>query len=130
MPLTREQSIELGHAIEERRRALLEEIRNDIGRSRQDHVGEVGGPVRDPGDDSVAELIASLDRAELSRDVSELRAVEAARGRLTQGTYGECSECGRDIDYARLRANPSAVRCIECQRRHEKTFGVPGGSTL
>ncbi len=130
MPLTHEQSIELGYAIEERRRALLEEIRDDLARSRQEQVEDVGGPARDAGDESVAELIASLDQADLSRDVGELRAIEAARGRLKEGTYGECVQCGRDIDYARLRANPSAVRCIDCQRQHEKTFGTSGGSTL
>ena len=31
--------------------------------------------------------------------------------------------------YARLRANPSALRCIICQTRYEKTFvGTPGSS--
>ena len=128
MPLTREQSIELGYAIEERRRALLTEIRDDLARSRED--GEAGEPAGDSGDESVADLIATLDHADLSRDVGELRAIEAARGRLKEGHYGECMQCGRDIDYARLRANPAAVRCIECQRQHEKTFGTPGSSTL
>lgn len=130
MPLTREQSIELGFAIEERRRALLEEIRDDFARSREDGAADAGEPAGDPGDESVADLIATLDHADLSRDVGELRAIEAARGRLKEGSYGECMQCGRDIDYARLRANPAAVRCIDCQRLHEKTFGTPGSSTL
>ena len=130
MPLTREQSIELGFTIEERRRALLAEIRDDLARSREDGAADAGEPAGDAGDESVADLIATLDHADLSRDVGELRAIEAARGRLKEGHYGECMQCGRDIDYARLRANPSAVRCIDCQRLHEKTFGTPGGSTL
>ena len=130
MPLTHEQFIELGFAIEERRRALLAEIRDDLARSREGGAADEGEPTGDPGDESVADLIATLDHADLSRDVGELRAIEAARGRLKEGRYGECMQCGRDIDYARLRANPSAVRCIECQRLHEKTFGTPGSSTL
>ena len=38
--------------------------------------------------------------------------------------------CGRDIDYNRLRANPAALRCIDCQRQYEKTHAVPAGPRL
>ena len=130
MALTREQSIELGFTIEERRRALLDEIREDIARAKREQFGEVAGPSHDAGDQSVADLIADLSQAEISRDVGELRAIEAAAGRMKEGSYGECVQCSRDIDYARLRANPAAIRCIECQRHFEKTHGTPVGSKL
>ena len=31
----------------------------------------------------------------------------------------DCIDCGLPIPYARLRANPFAVRCIRCQQQHE-----------
>jgi RNA polymerase-binding transcription factor DksA len=130
MPLTREQSIELGFVIEERRHALVNEIRDDVARVRRDRFGDLAGPAHDAGDESVADLIADLDQADLDRDVDELRAIEAARGRLAEGSYGVCVNCGADIEYPRLRANPAAIRCIDCQRAFEKTHGVPGGSKL
>jgi RNA polymerase-binding transcription factor DksA len=123
MALNREKSIELGAAIEQRRRALLTEIREDVARARRDQFGELAGPAPDAGDESVADLIADLDQADLARDLDELRAIEAARGRLAEGHYGECVSCGADIDYERLRANPAAIRCIDCQRAHEKEHG-------
>jgi len=92
MALTREQSIELGYVIEERRSALLDEPE--------------------------------------ARELGELRALEAARQRFSEGNYGVCLDCGGDIDYRRLRAYPAAIRCIDCQRRHEKTHSSPGGSSL
>ena len=120
MPLTQEQGIELGTVLEERRRALLDELREDAERARRDRYGELAGPAPDTGDESVASLIADLDQAELSRDLAELREVEAARHRIEDGSYGTCVECGGEIDYRRLRAYPSALRCIECQRRFER----------
>ena len=50
----------------------------------------------DPGDASVAALIADLDQADLGRDLSELRELELARARLADGSYGICIDCGRE----------------------------------
>ncbi|MGE5639890.1 MAG: TraR/DksA family transcriptional regulator [Clostridia bacterium] len=130
MPLTREQSDELGAAIEARRQALEADIREDRARARRDQFGEVAGATPDPGDESVASLIQDLDQADLGRDLDELRAIEAARERVRNGTYGVCIDCGLDIDYQRLRANPSALRCIHCQSAHEKENGRPASPTL
>ena len=130
MALTREQSIELGAVIDQRRRALLDEIREDMTRVRREQFGELAGPTPDPGDASVAGLIADLEQADLGRELDELRAVDAAHQRYVEGKYGLCVECGTDIEYDRLRANPSAIRCIHCQRRHEKEHGTRGAPTL
>jgi len=40
------------------------------------------------------------------------------------------STAAGDIDYNRLRANPAALRCIDCQRQYEKTHAVPAGPRL
>jgi RNA polymerase-binding transcription factor DksA len=120
MSLTREQGIELKAVLDDRRHALLGELREDTERARREGYGEVAGPVPDPGDASVADLIADLGQAGISRDLAELREVEAARERMVEGSYGSCIECGAEIDYRRLRAYPSALRCIDCQRRVER----------
>ena len=130
MALTQEQAKELRGAIEQRRSALLAELRKDVSRSREQQYGELAGPAPDPGDASVADLIADLDHAEVERDVGELRQLDAARSRIEEGSYGECSQCGRDIQFERLRANPSALRCIDCQTLYEKTYAQPTGSSL
>jgi RNA polymerase-binding transcription factor DksA len=130
MALSQEQTQELHTAIEQRRAALISELREDVERVRNDRFEELAGAARDAGDESVATLIADLDHADLGRDLSELRGLEAARARLTDGSYGTCDDCGGEIGFERLRVNPAAVRCVECQRVHEKTHALPGGSSL
>jgi RNA polymerase-binding transcription factor len=130
MPLTELETRELRAEIERRRATLIAEVRADAERVRNDRFEGLAGAAPDPGDESVATLIADLGHANMSRDLSELRALEAARARLAQGTYGVCAVCGGDIVSDRLRANPTAVRCVDCQRLHEKTFAGPSASSL
>jgi len=130
MALTQQQTQKLHTTIEQRHQALLSELREDVERVRRDRHEELAGTATDAGDESVATLIADLDHAEIGRDLSELRELEAARTRLADGRYGVCDDCGGDIGYERLKANPAAVRCIACQTRHEKTYGTTNGSSL
>ncbi|HEX2332086.1 MAG TPA: TraR/DksA family transcriptional regulator [Burkholderiales bacterium] len=130
MALTEQETRELRDGIERRRAALMSELRDDAERLRSDRFEDLAGTAPDPGDESVATLIADLGHADMGRDLSELRALEAARARLADGSYGICAECGGDIGVARLRATPAAVRCVDCQRVHEKTFAGPSTSSL
>lgn len=50
-----------------------------------------------------------------ARLVAELRETEDALDRLVAGTYGRCATCGEPIDRARLRALPTARRCMACE---------------
>ena len=130
MALTTQQTRELENMIASRRQALVAELRDDARKARAERYGEVAGEVPDTGDESVAALIADLDQAEMGRDIDELRGLEAAHGRIESGDYGACVDCGLDIGFERLRATPTAIRCIDCQTRHEKTFAGPGNPTL
>jgi DnaK suppressor protein len=127
MALTTQQARELEKLIASRRQALVAELRDDARKARAERYGEVAGEVPDTGDESVAALIADLDQADLSRDLNELRGLDAAHERIESGEYGVCVDCGRDIGFERLRAFATAIRCIDCQTRHEKTFAAPGG---
>ena len=113
---------QLRRAIERRRESLVDELGRDVVRARDEQFGQLAGSAPDIGEVSVATLLADLDQAELSRDVVELRELEAARQRLADGTYGICADCGASIGFERLQAEPAAVRCVECQQRHEKTY--------
>ena len=130
MALTQQQTQKLHTVIEQRRESLLAELREDVERTRKDRHDDLAGAAGDAGDESVATLIADLDHADLGRDLNELRDLEAARTRLADGSYGTCADCGGEIGYDRLKANPAAVRCIACQTRHEKTYGGVSGSSL
>lgn len=44
----------------------------------------------------------------------EILQARAALKRIENGTYGICSSCGNPIDADRLKALPTALRCIKC----------------
>jgi RNA polymerase-binding transcription factor len=55
------------------------------------------------------------DLALRDRAIQHLALVDAALGRLDDGTFGQCIRCGREIPAARLEALPWAAHCIDCQ---------------
>lgn len=128
--LSRKDLDELEKAIARRREALETEVHGDAARSREDVFSTLAGPVADKGDEAQADLISDLDSAELSRDLEELRELDAAQTRLRSGKFGVCEDCGQDIALERLRAQPAARRCFDCQRVHEKIFAHPGEPKL
>lgn len=122
MPVNRRDLIQLASMIEERSAALREEIRREVGRGRDEPYAAVAGATHDSGDEALADLVADLGNAEVTRDLGELRELEAARRRIADGSYGPCADCGADIPLERLRVQPGAARCAQCQTRHEKTY--------
>jgi DnaK suppressor protein len=45
----------------------------------------------------------------------ELAKVEHALDKVAKGTYGQCDNCGKQIDPARLEALPQASLCMDCK---------------
>ena len=45
--------------------------------------------------------------------------IDEALGRIDDGSYGKCEECGQDIGIERLKARPVTTLCIECKSLQE-----------
>jgi RNA polymerase-binding transcription factor DksA len=58
-----------------------------------------------------AEQVENMSLAATLRD--QLSDVEAALGRLDDGTYGTCEVCGKAVSAARLEAMPATRFCID-----------------
>ena len=58
------------------------------------------------------EVLESLGKVELS----ELKRIDAALGRLSNGIYGECQKCGDPVSDARLELLPDTPFCKRCAR--------------
>lgn len=69
--------------------------------------------------DGERDLAMAIDQ----RETEELKAIDEALKRIANGSYGECTDCGVDIPAARLHASPTALRCLNCQERAERTSG-------
>jgi DnaK suppressor protein len=75
--------------------------------------------------------LANPDRADMAYDYAyrsrrlslleqledQLAEVNKALKRIDEGTYGICTNCGKNILPERLEALPSAELCIDCQRQ-------------
>lgn len=107
--------------------ALREELARAIARSRAGLETPADAPADRTGQHNAeggTELFlrewALTSQRALER---ELRAVEDAIARAERGLYGVCVECGRPIEPERLAIRPSAIRRVDCERRH-RTAGA------
>lgn len=62
---------------------------------------------------------ANLAATTLNASFERRRQVQAALGRIRDGRYGECEECGGSIGLKRLEAAPWAELCLSCQEALE-----------
>jgi DnaK suppressor protein len=76
---------------------------------------EMGGPVEDAARTEIQGILARLD----DREQAEFDAIDAALERLRTGTFGLCETCQGEIPIERLRAVPTARRCLTCQGAQE-----------
>jgi RNA polymerase-binding transcription factor DksA len=113
-----------GATLERRRAELEQDIRGKLAAAREVAGSAAIDQIIEGGDYANADLIATVDIAEVQRDIVELRELNAARARLEAGAYGVCADCGVDIAPARLEAYPTAIRCTECQARAESRKGT------
>ena len=113
---------ELHAALEKREAELRRMIAEEHERATVDLMSDLEGVEGDEIDQAFAKTRAGVETELADRHLRELGGIEAARGRISGGTFGICPDCGYAIAVARLRASPAALRCIECQARHEKEF--------
>ena len=113
---------ELRAMLEARERELRRMIAEEHERATVELMSDLEGAVGDEADQAFAKTRASVETELVDRHLRELGGIEAARERIASGAFGLCPDCGGTIAPARLRANPAALRCTECQSRHEKVF--------
>lgn len=127
--LNAEQLEALRSLLQERDKDLRADIQREL--ALKEDYSQVASEAPDPGDASFADLSVDLGNAAVTRDLTELRAVQHAYTRMDSGVYGECAECGYAIPYERLKVQPTAERCAPCQDMYEKThIDALKGSTL
>jgi RNA polymerase-binding transcription factor DksA len=102
---------ELRERLEETRRELIAEYRDDYDRERAIPVDETG----DVADRAETAWEREELFAEVAGDRDRLREVEDALRRMDEGSYGRCATGGEPIPLERLRAVPWARRCAAHQ---------------
>lgn len=128
--LTEKQLQTLRQGMVERQRVLVAEVNDQRSQAATDGNQDGQFGVGDTADESVVRMMTDLHLQEAGRDLEELRDIDGALRRMDEGTYGDCDECGTEIGYPRLEAQPTATRCVKCQAIHEKTYASKSTPTL
>ena len=128
--LTIEQREALERALKERSVVLRAEITAALRQKDTPETLHLANRLEESGDEVLADLELSLDIAAVERDMGELRRVSQALGRIHSPEYGVCNDCDADIPFARLQAEPAALRCVTCQERHEHSHAGGRHSSL
>ena len=111
---------ELRRMLIARRRDLMNEIQNNLRDARADASGQ--RPYRiESGETTEVHPEEELAFALIQIKGEMLDRINEAVGRLDEGTYGYCGECGEAIAASRLRALPFAVRCKDCEEMREQS---------
>jgi DnaK suppressor protein len=73
--------------------------------------------------DTADQAVAEYERQALAHKAAAarqtLQSLRQALERLVRGTFGECAECGNDIESKRLEAIPWTRYCLKCQEVRE-----------
>ena len=128
--VTTRQVGELRTKLEERHQQLRDEIRQELLDSDEEHYIDLAGQVHDLEEESVADLLIDLGLAIIDLHINEIRDIEAALRRMNVGAYGICIDCDDEVEIERLRAFPTAKRCLPCQANYERNHAGNATPTL
>jgi len=117
--MNRDRYAELKRILEERRREILSAVHEKIRDVRTEGANSPTHGVLDAAESSEADIQDDIEFALIQMKAETLNKINEALGRLEEGLYGNCFECGEEIAEARLRALPFAVRCKDCEEARE-----------
>lgn len=92
----------------------LVERTEDYGREADDDVSQ------DPADKASNSYTKELLFSQSTNERNTLKMIEDALARLEDGSFGDCQNCGEEIQPKRLDAIPWAAYCIRCQELQEQ----------
>jgi len=104
------------------RRKLLN-WRDEILRSTKEtlqHLQDDSAQHADIADRATSETERALELRARDRQRKLIAKIDAALGRIEDGSYGYCEETGEPISLKRLDARPIATLSVEAQERHER----------
>jgi DnaK suppressor protein len=101
--------------LNERLKTLLEEAEKTVTGMTNDRDS-----FPDPTDRANLETDRSFLLRIRDRERKLIGKIQEALGRIDDGTFGICEECGEDISEERLKARPVTTLCIDCKTKAEE----------
>jgi DnaK suppressor protein len=87
-------------------------VREEFGVNADDRYDEV--------DQASTEMDKEMRMRLCNREQLYIKKIDEALRRIEEGSFGECDECGEDIELRRLEARPTATLCVSCKEEQEK----------
>ncbi|ASS75830.1 hypothetical protein CIG75_13070 [Tumebacillus algifaecis] len=119
MNLTTEQLRQLRSKLEDEMSDILQRLDEDdayqMRNSLMDTTGELSLYDNHPADIGSEVFERGKDLALRDADSLRIEEIDEALESMEDDTYGICAQCGRNIPFVRLEANPAAKQCVDCQ---------------
>jgi DnaK suppressor protein len=102
--------------LQEQKSSLLGMVERteDYGREANRDISQ------DPADQASNSYTKELLFSQSTNERNILKLIEEALERISAGSFGECANCGQEIQAKRLDAIPWARYCIRCQELQEQ----------
>jgi DnaK suppressor protein len=105
---------------------MLDSRHDFLQRQEALQAGKLTKTASDGNDQEQQEFSVWDDSAIVEQELSdrhsnELDSIAQAKQRMLDQTYGICVDCEATIDFPRLLAYPTAMRCMGCQERFEQS---------
>lgn len=100
---------------EAQRERILENtrvVREDFRVCADDRFDEI--------DQATTDIEQSMQMRLRNRETLYIKKIEEALQRIDDGSFGECEDCGDDIELRRLEARPTATLCVGCKEEQER----------
>jgi RNA polymerase-binding transcription factor DksA len=79
---------------------LLEEVRGELAAPEyQQYIELIDRGPADSADAAIGDALADINLAIIDRHIRAIRDIEAARGRINDGSFGNCIDCGQEIGF-------------------------------
>ncbi|MBW2731839.1 MAG: TraR/DksA C4-type zinc finger protein [Deltaproteobacteria bacterium] len=108
--------------LHEKRGALLKKAQ----RTLTEDMSLASDDLPDEMDLASSEYLQSFTFRLRGREKTFLKKIDLALGKIENGSFGICEDCGEDVSIKRLEARPETTLCIRCkedQEKKEKAFG-------
>jgi DnaK suppressor protein len=97
-----------------------QELRRLVSRNVQDGRAADEQAAQDIADKAANSYTKEFLFHQSNNDRQLLQLVEEALSRIREGSYGECVNCGNELNAKRLEAVPWTRYCIACQEKVEQ----------
>jgi DnaK suppressor protein len=97
-----------------------QDLRKIVARTEQDGRDADVGTAQDIADRAANSYTKEFLFHQSNNERQLLQMVEVALARIREGIFGECINCGNDINGKRLEAVPWTRYCIACQEKLEQ----------